>query len=464
MKTLVLSGSIRSSNKSLNYVSKIVEEVNDLTEYIACLKAYIKIQKNSICNSDFIAGVAMLSMRLAGADIDHFSLPRLFPHQESKVEYNLNSIIDPHLTNVDTLSLDSSELQSMLNKIFYADGIILSTPVYFGDRSSVANKVLQISGMKNFLKGKVFGTIAVGAKRNGGQETTIVNCLMEALNQNAIFVGNGPPTSQYGGTVVGGHKGTGSNDEWGLTTVFGTGQRVSHVSNLIKQGKECFQKRVVKILLLVTMDIKSGALIHFLEKILTKVKDKIENVEFELYNVLNKTIYRCLGCNTCPDSNKQPDNVVATIDDHSFCIIKNPEDGINDIHEKLLDSDGLVIAGLNVKEHSDLIYRYQVLVERTRFIRRNNFELTDMPMTAFTLTQVGSRINSFHSVKTVTSYIRHNSIMVKPIEAFVNGDEVIEDGSDDLINFVRWTQVIASGREKSPRPLTQYSTEGIGGY
>jgi hypothetical protein len=134
------------------------------------------------------------------------------------------------------------------------------------------------------------------------------------------------------------------------------------------------------------------------------------------------------------------------------------------IHDKLLDADGIIIAGLNVKNHNELVYRYQVLIERTRYIRRNNFELTDKLLTAFSLNQVGEKINSLHSLKTITSYLRHNTIIHKPIEAFIYDDNVLDDGMDDFSNFVKYARIIASGKNNLKPLLTEYKEEGIGGY
>ena len=47
------------------------------------------------------------------------------------------------------------------------------------------------------------------AKRNGGQETTLVYQLIDMINLNMLGVGNdSASTSQYGGTVVAGDVGT----------------------------------------------------------------------------------------------------------------------------------------------------------------------------------------------------------------------------------------------------------------
>lgn len=462
MKTLVISGSIRSSNVRSEQVSACVANSSSLQEYIDSLGEYQETN-GAISNSDILAGAVLMGMKTQDVGINYFPLIKLFPRREKGLEVASESI-DTELSVMDTLSLRDDQLELLNNAIASSQGIVLSTPVYFGDRSSVANKLLQLAGIHKMLENKVFGTVSVGAKRNGGQETTVIYSLFEALNQNAMVVGNGPPTSQYGGTAVGGHKGTVIKDAWGLETAFGTGTRVAHVSKLLNKGKSNRLGRPIKILVLVTMDDTKQILVSFLEKFLTRAEGFMPNVEFQLENVLNSTIFRCLACDTCPSDGTLSVGERPTRENHRHCMIRDPEDSMHNIHDMMLDADGIIIAGLNVKQHSHLLYRYQVLTERTRYIRRDHFELTDKLITAFSFSQVGARINSLHSMKIMTSYIRHNAVIHMPIEVFVYEDKVLNDCMEDLVHFVRHAEALAIGRDLIEPLAPEYSTKGIGGY
>jgi hypothetical protein len=287
---------------------------------------------------------------------------------------------------------------------------------------------------------------------------------MEALSQQALIVGNGPPTAQYGGTAVGGHRGTVIDDSWGLETAFGVGREVAIVGNIVRHGKSSNNPHPVRILLLLAMDDNQGILHSFLKEYLERAEKIHGKVRFTLINLLDLTIYRCLGCKICPAENKLPVGQRADINHHAHCIIQSTEDDLETVHKEMLASDGIIIAGLNVKEHQKLVYRYQVLVERTRYIRRDNFELNRKPMTAFCMNQVGARINALHAVKTTTSYIGHNTIFHRPIEVFVYEDKVLDDGMPDLQSFINWTQIIARGKNLISSPPAEYTTNGIGGY
>ena len=464
MKTLVLSGSIRSKQKNVDVINSFANKAVDIEDYRHLCHEHIQ-QKSPICNSDILSGAVSLGMRQRGAKADIFPLLSLFPRYEKNVLSDANHIIDPHLASTATLDLDLNKTNALKKSLSGYEGIVLVTPVYFGDRSSVANKFMQLSGINDLLRGKVFGAVAVGAKRNGGQETAVIYCLLEALSQGSVIVGNGPPTSQYGGTAIGGHKGTVVNDEWGLQTAFGTGERVAHASRLVYEGDRDREDIPIRILILITMDNNKSLLLNFLKKSLERLRSQFSfPVDFQLINVLDHTIYRCLGCDTCTAGGKLKPGQTPSAKQYGECIIQNPEDAMHKLHMEMLKADGIIIAGLNVKEHKKLIYRYQVLIERTRFIRRNHFELSDKLLTAFSLNHVGARINNIHDIKTITSYIRHNVIISRPIEAFIFDGQTLEDGSSDFLNFVRWASILKKGHSIVPKHVVEYTTNGIGGY
>jgi len=118
-------------------------------------------------------------------------------------------------------------------------GIIIGTPVYMGNMSSLCKEFLDRcsvfrSGFK--FADKVAGVVAVAGGRNGGQELTIRsvhNCL---LGLSMIIVGDGPPTGHWGGTVWSGAPGGVSNDEYGMNTVKNLGTRVADVALRLSRG------------------------------------------------------------------------------------------------------------------------------------------------------------------------------------------------------------------------------------
>ncbi|ACV25156.1 flavodoxin family protein [Methanocaldococcus fervens] len=130
------------------------------------------------------------------------------------------------------------DVDEILEKMKEADGIIIGSPVYFGgvtaqlkmlmDRSRVLRRGFQ-------LKNKVGGAIAVGAARNGGQETTIQQIHNFFLIHSMIVVGDSDPSAHYGGTGVGGAPGDCKNDKIGLETSRNLGKKIAEVLKLMKK-------------------------------------------------------------------------------------------------------------------------------------------------------------------------------------------------------------------------------------
>jgi multimeric flavodoxin WrbA len=115
-------------------------------------------------------------------------------------------------------------------------GIILGTPVYFGDMSSLCKAFLErwIVFRKTFaLSNKVGGVLAVGGARNGGQEQTLRSVQAALFGQEMILVGDGRPTSHCGATLWNNADDDIAKDEPGIATAKNLGRRVAEVARLI---------------------------------------------------------------------------------------------------------------------------------------------------------------------------------------------------------------------------------------
>jgi len=113
-------------------------------------------------------------------------------------------------------------------------GIIIGTPVYFGNMSSLCRAFLErcivLYQDKFALSNKVAGVVAVGGTRNGGQEVTIQSVQISLFCNEMILVGNGRPGPRHGATVWSGAEGGVLKDEIGMTTVKALGRRVAEVT------------------------------------------------------------------------------------------------------------------------------------------------------------------------------------------------------------------------------------------
>lgn len=113
-------------------------------------------------------------------------------------------------------------------------GIVVGTPVYFGNMSYLCTAFLDrcITFRRNkfALRDKVAGVLAVGGARNGGQELTVRSVQAALMSQQMLVVGDGPPSAHWGGTVWNHHKGDVTKDEFGMATVKNLGRRVAELA------------------------------------------------------------------------------------------------------------------------------------------------------------------------------------------------------------------------------------------
>jgi multimeric flavodoxin WrbA len=128
------------------------------------------------------------------------------------------------------------DMAGILDKIVEADGIIIGSPVYFGNVTSQLKMFFDRSRplRADFkLKNIVGGAISVGGSRNGGQETTIFAIHQFLFIHDFIVVGDGAPLAHYGGTGVGGAKKDTKTDNIGLETSKNLGRRVTELAKLL---------------------------------------------------------------------------------------------------------------------------------------------------------------------------------------------------------------------------------------
>jgi len=113
-------------------------------------------------------------------------------------------------------------------------GIIVGTPVYFGNMTSLCKAFLDhcmaFRQQKFALSGKVAGIVAVGAARNGGQELTIQSVHAALLCQEMIIIGDGRPTAHFGATLVNDGNDSISSDEFGISTAKNLGRLIAEVA------------------------------------------------------------------------------------------------------------------------------------------------------------------------------------------------------------------------------------------
>lgn len=130
----------------------------------------------------------------------------------------------------------ADDMQELTKKVLDANGVIMSSPVYFGDMTGLAKSFIdRLRPLRNIhaFKYKVCGAISTGGFRNGGQETTIHSIYDFFLIQGGIVVGDDRPTAHYGATGVG----KTSEDDVAIETCEHLASRMVDVLKKINDGE-----------------------------------------------------------------------------------------------------------------------------------------------------------------------------------------------------------------------------------
>jgi multimeric flavodoxin WrbA len=115
-------------------------------------------------------------------------------------------------------------------------GLIVGSPVYFNNMSALCKAfidrciVFRKAGFE--LRNKVFGALAVGGARNGGQELVVSSIQAGFMGQDVIIVGDGKPSGRIGATLWNQNNSI-AEDEFGLKTARGLGQRVAELAGML---------------------------------------------------------------------------------------------------------------------------------------------------------------------------------------------------------------------------------------
>lgn len=373
-----------------------------------------------LSNSEAGLAAGLWGASQVGADIRHVGLSRYFPASGGR-----------------------QHLEELRAEILKADGILLSGPVYFGDRGSLAHEFIEYlrddADVAEHIRGRVYAGITVGAKRNGGQETTLIYQMIDLANLNMLVVGNdSESTSQYGGTIVGGDVGTAVTDEYGITTAIGTGRRIGRIANFLTNSTPLQSKPTNISIWLIQDDEDHHGRAH-LEQLLAEVEQAVPQVRFQLKDYTEEYIYRCIACDICPIK-KGPR-------EEYRCIIKNGNDLFANQHADIIDTDAILLAAYSPVARAKLRSVYQQFIERTRYLRRDDYFFSDRLVAPLVISEMNARQN-LH-IRMLTSLIRHHTVLHHPLIGMEQDGAVLnwENLKQQTISFALNAARLASGRE-----------------
>ncbi|MDA4118178.1 MAG: NAD(P)H-dependent oxidoreductase [Thaumarchaeota archaeon] len=285
-----------------------------------------------------------------------------------------------------------------------SNAILLASPVYFGSISPTLNELLrEVSNDPSIdLQGKAAGSIAVGTQRNGGQETAIEDFWRWYLDRNITFLGNGPVTSQYGGTAWGGGRLTARRDVYGISTTMGAGKRLIQdalvrstgmkvVNAVLKEagspalGTDSFDEGSelkvepsttlpsCRFLIFSDVATPSRDVIETMNGIERAAEEFAETAHLKTNNSKidflsleedMKSVKDCAACAICPPGNQKIPGVYACIYD----------DDLNRNFHRFYESSAIICS---TQEKFGLVPpKYWRTLNRMRSVRRNDYMLT----------------------------------------------------------------------------------------
>jgi len=388
-KILGIAASLRNSRWGAGSEELIeaLKHINSKDELMGYLKKESELHIENLVNTGLSNSEVALAAALWAAteecvDIDHISLSEFF-----------------------TAGNRIGNTEKLRQKLIESDGILISGPVYFGDRGSLVESLFDFISMDEdlleTLKGKVYAGISVGAKRNGGQETNLVYQMCDMLNMGFLAVGNdSDTTSQYGGTCHAGDIGSMHKDHYGLLTSMGTGRRLAHIVSCM--NSEFHLNNKPRCLFLILQDDKletAGKYVHEL------IESHCHEVDATIVNVVNDRIRRCIACDICPTH--------VDLDEVYRCIITSKTDDFSELHNKLLGFDWIVPVVV-IRNRKQLVSgNYQLFMERSRYLRRGDYVFSNMLVTPMIIKDYDVRESL--SMRLITSFLRHHTVLSKSI-------------------------------------------------
>jgi multimeric flavodoxin WrbA len=367
--------------------------------------------ESGLSNSEVALAAALWSARQEGVQVSHLSLSEYF-----------------------TANGDLRSGDALRRQLLDADGILVAGPVYFGDRGSLAESLVDFIGrdaqLRSAMAGKVYGGIAVGAKRNGGQETTLIYQMIDMLGLGFIAIGNdSDTTAQYGGTGHAGDVGTMHKDKYGIDTSMGVGRRMAKVLSNLNHGQRLAD--APRVLFLILQDAEGIAL----REITRLVAQLGHRVKASIIDIASRNIKRCIACDICPTN--------VDLDEVYRCIIKSAGDDFSDLHPDLLHHDALIPVVVSPRDRSRVVGNYQTFIERSRYLRRGDYVWSDMLIAP--LTFVESIGYDSYSIRMMTSFLRHHTVMAKPMIGqlvdgeLANSDQILSEFPEFLAAAERLT-------------------------
>ena len=392
-KILGVSSSLR--NKRFSYKNDLchdIKSINTFDELTKFVNGQIKITFKDIekISSD-------LDFDEKYSKLKKYKGNRGLSNSEAAIVYALWSAYQQKKISIEYMSLANifesetpEKLDLFKREFLKCDALLVSGPVYFGDRGSLTQRMIEfLNSDKDCMRHAnkiIYAGLAVGAKRNGGQETTLIFQTLDFLNLGSKVVGNGyDTTAQYGGTLVSGDIGKLQEDSYGIKTALSTGK---NLANMLKNSdfgnkKRIKSKKIHKCNIFILQDNKKEECTKIVEKLIKDNRDKL--FKFKVFKVFKSSVHTCIASDLCPIIEGDPKKY--------RCIINNKDDFFKSMHNDIVDCDSFIFAAYSGTNFVNVKSNYQQFIERTRYLRRDNYLFGNKLTSSLIVSEVNSNRN-----------------------------------------------------------------------
>ncbi|HUU73022.1 MAG TPA: hypothetical protein VMW70_10385, partial [Burkholderiales bacterium] len=227
-------------------------------------------------------------------------------------------------------------------------------------------------------------------------------------------------------------------DDYGIETAVATGKRLASCLQQQELGRDFHITGKIRIGVWMLQDVAQKRGVEFVKELCREIESTTPAVTFDVRDFSESEIYRCIACDVCP--------VKPGSRDDYRCIIKSEKDLFVQQHNNLVNVDAVLLAAYSPAERGDLHSVYQRFLERTRYLRRDDYALADRLAAPLVISEVGSNQN-LH-IRMLTSLVRHQTILHHPLIGYEHGDQVLTRDQliEDAMSFVKCAAQLTAGR------------------
>ena len=130
----------------------------------------------------------------------------------------------------------------------------------------------------------------------------------------------------------------------------------------------------------------------------------------------------------------------------------------------LIDTDAILLAAYSPVDRGKINSVYQRFIERTRYLRRDDFVIGDRLVAPLVISEINSNQN-LH-IRILTSMLRHHTVLHRPVigmeyqNKIINWETMVEQG----LSFIETASKLTAGRIRKAQNQMKETTYNPIGY